>query len=342
MIPILKNEQILLRPFKQSDAHQVTEMASDYALYRTTLNLPHPYTFNDAVDWIQAHPAYVMEHGFYTWAIVRPSDDTLVGCFSLSQNLKHKTAEVGYWIGKAYWGNGYGTHATKIAMDYAFDFLKINKLIGRYFCVNPASGRIMEKCGMKFEGILKESIYKDDTYHDIGFYGLLRSEWLKFPNHINRITLDIKQIDKSQASALQYIQERAFAEDIERYGNRADCPANESLERLMTKIEQYEYYGIYENSKLIGGADIRYNEAEQTCRLARIYIDPRYQNLKIGKIVLNHLESLYPEAVTWTLDTPYKNFRNQHFYESIGYKRNGINVLDDVLTLIEYEKKRSL
>ena len=338
MIPILNDSQLTLRPFIIADAPKVQEMASNYDLYRTTLNLPRPYELETALEWINSHSNNAFEFGFYTWAIVDHTQSTLVGCLSLGQNLKNKTAEVGYWIGEEFWGRGYGTRATQLAIHFAFKTLKINKLIGRYFCVNPASGKIMDKCGMKFEGIQKESIYKDQTYHDIGFYGLLRSEWLKLNQNRLSLNLEIKKVDTVYASALQYIEQRAFEEDIERYGDREDCPANESFEKLEFKLNHYDYYGIFENDKLIGGADVRYSHENMNCRLARIYIDPQYHNLGIGKKAILELEKLYPNAIKWSLDTPYQNFRNQHFYESLGYQHIKSIVIDDVLTLFEYEK----
>ena len=338
MMPILKSLRLTLRPFILSDASDVAAMAGDYELYRTTLNLPYPYQESHATAWIEQHEAHLHEHGFYTWAIERAETSELVGCVSLGQNLKQHTAEIGYWIGKKYWNNGYGTEASKLAIDFAFKALCVNKVLGRFFAVNPASGKIMEKCGMHFEGILKESIFKDGTYHDIGFYGLLRSEWLKMDDHRKFVRVDLRKVNPHDVSALQYIEQKAFHEDIIRYGDRPDCPANESLESLSYKVQTYDYYGIYENDKLIGGADIRTSPDFTKCRLARIYLDPRYQDIGIGKKAMLELELLYKGVTHWSLDTPHQNVRNQHFYESIGYVHQYTKAIDEVLKLFEYEK----
>gem|GEM_PF-69328 len=338
MIPVLKSQRLSLRPFRPSDAPLVAQMASDYDLYRTTLNLPHPYTLSDAQVWIALHEKHLHEKGFYTWAIEVTDTGTLVGCLSIGQNLTQHDAEVGYWIGKAYWNNGYGTEGTMLAIDFAFKALAVNKVIGRYFAVNPASGKIMAKCGMIFEGVLKESIYKDGTFHDLGYYGLLRSQWLALHDHRKHIKFDIKKANVHDATALQYIEQKAFEEDIIRYGNRSDCPTNESLESILLKIQTHDYYTLYENDKLIGAVDVRTNEMENACHLARIYIDPRYQNLGLGKMTMHMLETLYPSASTWSLDIPFKNLRNHHFYESLGFKHVGTKVLDEVLSLYDYIK----
>lgn len=338
MIPILKSDRLILRPFSAKDAIAVAELAGDYDLYRTTLNLPHPYFESHATSWIEQHETHLHEHAFYTWAIEREETSALVGCISIGQNLKQHMGEIGYWIGKPFWNHGYGTEASKVVIDFAFRALCLNKVIGRFFAVNPASGKIMAKCGMQFEGYLKECIYKDGTFHDLGYYGLLRSEWLKQHDHRKHIHLDIRKANVQEASALQYIEQAAFKEDIDRYGDRPDCPANESLESLVYKIQKYDYYAIYENDKCIGGADIRISSDSTKCRLARIYLDPRYQNLGIGKKVMLELESYYPSVTSWSLDTPHLNLRNHHFYESLGYDRQYTKTVDDVLKLFEYEK----
>lgn len=338
MIPVLKSERLLLRPFTLADAGPVAKMAGDYDLYRTTLSLPHPYVEENAVGWIKQHETHLHEHGFYTWAIELKATSELIGCISIGQNLKQHTGELGYWIGKPFWNKGFGTEASKIVMDFGFKALCLNKMLGRFFTINPASGKIMAKCGMHFEGTLKESILKDGTYHDIGYYGLLRSDWLKQDDHKKHIHLDIRKATAHDAAALQTIEQKAFQEDIVRYGDRQDCPANESLESLLYKIHTYDYYTVFENDKCIGGADIRTNPEQTKCRMARIYLDPRYHDLGIGRRVMLELESYYPDATHWSLDTPYLNLRNHHFYESLGYVKQYTKKIDDILQLFEYEK----
>lgn len=71
------------------------------------------------------------------------------------------------------WGNGYGTEAAQAMIEFAFQEKQYHRIYARYFHSNPASGKIMEKCGMRYEGTLKDHIYKNGTFEDIVFYGLL-------------------------------------------------------------------------------------------------------------------------------------------------------------------------
>ena len=89
----------------------------------------------------------------------------------------HANAEMGYWIGKPYWNQGYGTEAAGGILQYAFEQLDLNRVYAAHFRRNPASGRIMQKIGMTYEGCLRQHIKKWDSFEDMEYYGILRSEY---------------------------------------------------------------------------------------------------------------------------------------------------------------------
>ncbi|NRG47761.1 GNAT family N-acetyltransferase [Bacillus sp. CRN 9] len=78
-------------------------------------------------------------------------------------------------IGEDYWGNGYGTEAAKSIIEFVFTEKNYHRVHGRHLKSNPVSGKIMKKCGMMYEGTLKDHIYKNDDFEDIVFYGLINS-----------------------------------------------------------------------------------------------------------------------------------------------------------------------
>jgi len=92
-------------------------------------------------------------------------------------NKMFNNAEAGYWIGVQYWGNGYCTEALKAIINYGFGTLQLNKIHAHHITTNPASGRVMLKCGMSIEGSLKKHILKNNVYEDIVLYGILRDEF---------------------------------------------------------------------------------------------------------------------------------------------------------------------
>lgn len=177
MIPKIETKQLILRAFQLTDAKDVQRLAGNYELYKTTLHIPHPYEDGFAESWIELHEADFTERSFLTLAIVQKSDNQLVGCVSFGMSLKRQLGEIGYWIGQEYWGKGYGTQASRVVMDYAFANMNANKIIGRHFAGNPASGKIMKNCGMTMEGLLRQDQVKDGEFHDICYYGILKSEW---------------------------------------------------------------------------------------------------------------------------------------------------------------------
>lgn len=339
MLPTLKTKRLDLRPFTLEDAASVVPMVHDYALYRTTLHLPYPYDASMAETWIASHPVQFQEKGLVTLAVVCRGNDELVGAISLGRHPQGNIGEIGYWVGRVHWGQGFASEALEALLPYGFDVMGLHRIQGRYLAINPASGRVMEKCGMVHEGILKGAIRKEGYHHDVGFFGLTRPQYLRGVG-MGHGKLALRRAEAKDAYALHVIQEGAFAEDLLRYGDRSDCPARESFHRLTEKISSGNYHVLLENGTVIGGADVRMEEASGTARLARVYLAPDYQGMGFGGWFLLALEERYGSAVRWVLDTPHRNFRNQRFYESLGYVRTGERRVDPALTLFDYEKVR--
>jgi ribosomal protein S18 acetylase RimI-like enzyme len=151
------------------------------------------------------------------------------------------------------------------------------------------------------------------------------------------MALTIQRTSIEEAESLLDIQKKAFYKDWLKYEDPMN-PYHESLERLKSKIEEFEYFTIYCDDKIIGGADIR-KRSENHYRLNRIYMDPSFQNQGLGYKAIRVLESYFKEAKLWELDTPKDGYGNQHLYEKLGYKKTGEHVVTDKLTLFDYIKK---
>jgi len=150
--------------------------------------------------------------------------------------------------------------------------------------------------------------------------------------------LTIKRTEEVEARRLLEIQKEAFAKDLKRYEDYDTNPANEPIERLLRKIEKFFHYTIWFGGEIIGGADVR-ELKENKYRLNRIYFSIDYQNKGLGSKIMNLIESEFPSAVEWSLDTPYLNARNHHFYGKLGYKKVGQHQITEKLLLIDYVKK---
>lgn len=171
----ITTDRLTLRLFNEQDANEVARLCNNINIYKSTIYIPHPYTVEDALIWMQSHRKNFEEDKGYELAITIKETGMLIGSIGLSHNKGHKHGELGYWIGEPYWNKGYGTDAAKAMLQFAFEVKGMHKVFARFFSSNPASGKIMEKIGMVEEGLLKEHVLKDGKYEDLYMYGIINS-----------------------------------------------------------------------------------------------------------------------------------------------------------------------
>ena len=176
-MPTLETRRLLLRPFKKSDANEVQKLAGDKDVAKTTLNIPYPYEDGVAENWISSHKKNYKEGNSLTLAITDKNSGYLIGAISLTINQRFNRAEMGYWIGKEYWNNGYCTEAGLKMTEFGFVNIELHKVYATHMKENPASGKVMQKIGMKKEGILREHAIKWGEYKDLVQYGILKREF---------------------------------------------------------------------------------------------------------------------------------------------------------------------
>lgn len=172
--PVQISELVSLRPFAFTDAPSLARHANNLAIARNLNDaFPHPYTLNDAKDFIQRRKA----EPFPTVLAIEIKGEAAgaVGLF-LQQGIQKKNAELGYWISEEYWGKGMGTSVVEWMIKYAFSTFDLLRLYARPFPFNIASQRVLEKNGFKLEAILKSALYKDNIVYDEWIYSILKSE----------------------------------------------------------------------------------------------------------------------------------------------------------------------
>ena len=161
----LKTARLVLRPLTIADAPRVQLLAGAREVALNTLLIPHPYPDGAAEAWI----ANASEHEV-KFAI---DDGELVGVIGLRVNESDNRAELGYWIGVPYWDRGYATEAAAEVVRYGFEELGLNKIYAGYFSRNPASGAVLRKIGMTYEGTLRQHHRKWGEYVDVEFYAII-------------------------------------------------------------------------------------------------------------------------------------------------------------------------
>ncbi|MEW6355103.1 MAG: GNAT family N-acetyltransferase [Planctomycetota bacterium] len=182
-LPTLKTERLVLRPFRPEDAGDVQRLAGDRAIADTTQNIPHPYEDGMAEEWIAKHQAIFDGGTGVTFAITLKSTSELIGAISLMGIIRGHRAELGYWIGRPYWRQGYCTEAARAVVRYGFEELDLNRIHATHFSRNPASGRVMQKLGMTHEGRRRQHVLKWGRFEDLELYGMLREEYVGVRNN---------------------------------------------------------------------------------------------------------------------------------------------------------------
>ncbi len=174
--PTLETKRLTLRPFTMADAPEVQRLAGDRRVAHTTARIPHPYEDGMAETWISTHQDRFEKREEVTFAVIRKEDCALVGAIGLVFHL-FDNAEMGYWIGVPDWNQGYATEAAGALLKYGFEDLGLHRIQATHFTRNPASGRVMEKLGMKHEGRLRGYVRKWGVYEDVEMRSILRDEY---------------------------------------------------------------------------------------------------------------------------------------------------------------------
>ncbi len=175
----LETERLILRRFTAADAE---------AAYRNWTNDPEVAKY---MRW-QAHKDVEetkrvfsgWEQGYanpalYLWAITLKESGEPIGSISLTiLNEFDACADVGYCTGREYWGQGYVTEALKAVLRHAFESVEVNRIETYHSTRNPASGRVMQKAGMQYEGLARQKYRSNLGYEDSDQYAILRDDYL--------------------------------------------------------------------------------------------------------------------------------------------------------------------
>lgn len=158
----------ILRGWEETDRDSLVAQANNRNVWRNLRDrFPHPYTENDAEAWLALARA---QPDWLNWAIV--VDDAAVGCVGLEPltDVHAGTTHIGYWLGEPYWGRGIMTAAVQAIAGHAFSPLGFKRIETPVFAWNPASMRVLEKCGFVREGVMAKSVLKDGELIDSVLY----------------------------------------------------------------------------------------------------------------------------------------------------------------------------
>jgi len=176
-ITVLETRRLVLRAPQLVDAKAVAALANDRRIAENTARIPHPYRMADAEGWIAGSNTQPGEATF----LIALADGTVIGGCGFEPR-EGTAPEIGYWLGARYWGKGYATEAVRALIDHAFGDLEHKALQSSVRVTNPASRRVLEKCGFQWTGVglcriraLGSSVPVDRFRLELGIWSALKS-----------------------------------------------------------------------------------------------------------------------------------------------------------------------
>ncbi|WP_448572472.1 GNAT family N-acetyltransferase [Trichothermofontia sp.] len=176
-LPTLVTPRLCLRKLTIADTDDVFAYAADPLVSRYTLWQTHR-SREDSEQFIEAELAKYTSLQPASWAIVHQAVGKVIGtCGFGFWHIAHARIEVGYALGRAYWGQGLMPEALQAVITFCFSTLPLNRIEALCLVENHASARVMEKVGMYYEGLLREALCHQGRYCDLKLYAILQSDW---------------------------------------------------------------------------------------------------------------------------------------------------------------------
>lgn len=173
---ILTGDTIIMRPVEEADIPTIAKLANNAKIANNTF-VPHPYSKDNAAEFVN-NVRDSWENGTAcVFAICDKDTNQFMGAMGIHPEEAHNRAEVGYWLGEPHWGKGYATQALRLIVQFGFEQLGLNRIQAGHFTHNPASGRVMEKVGMQYEGTLRQALRHPKGYRDECRYAILREDY---------------------------------------------------------------------------------------------------------------------------------------------------------------------
>jgi RimJ/RimL family protein N-acetyltransferase len=182
VVPVLAAARLVLRAPRRSDAKAIAALANDRRVAANTARIPHPYAIDAAEQFIAA---VNKREGEACFAVTL--DGAPIGICSV--DLREDGPELGYWLGVPFWGRGFATEAARALIDHAFGDLDHETLISGARVSNPASRRVLEKCGFQWTGVRLSRIRAINSAAPIDRFRLDRGLWasLKSWGRVQRV-----------------------------------------------------------------------------------------------------------------------------------------------------------
>lgn len=180
--PILETPRLTLRRLRLADAEDMFAYASDPQVSQYVTWDSHRSVENSRAFLHSVVTRYQNDE-IAVWGIVAKATGRLIGTIGYHDwAFQHQRAEIGYALGRAYWGQGLMTEAARVVIDWGFRAHELYRIQAMCLPANIGSARVMEKAGMQFEGVLRGYVIHKGVPGDMQLYAILRPDWARHTN----------------------------------------------------------------------------------------------------------------------------------------------------------------
>jgi ribosomal-protein-alanine N-acetyltransferase len=178
-MPEISTDRLILRRMTMKDAQDIFEYSRDPEVARHVLWTAQKH-ISEAKEYVRYMTKRYRDDLPSSWGIIDKESGRLVGTIGyMAFSEENASVEIGYSLARWLWGKGLATEALRAVIDYTFEAMDINRIEAQHELTNSSSGRVMEKCGMKKEGVLRQRLYNKGKYVDVALYAILHSDYMK-------------------------------------------------------------------------------------------------------------------------------------------------------------------
>lgn len=178
-LPVLETSRLRLRKLSMRDAGDVFDYASvpevaEHVTWEYHRNI------SDSIHYLRFITQQYTDGIPSPWGIIHKEKGKLIGTIGYHVwSIANRFAEVGYALSKDFWNQGLTTEAFNEVIKYGFEHMRLERIEATCKPLNTASERVMVKCNMQYEGIMKKKLFAKGEYHDLKLYSLLREDWIR-------------------------------------------------------------------------------------------------------------------------------------------------------------------
>ncbi len=175
--PSFQSERLRMRPFIADDAPALHHLADVREIADTTITIPHPFSLAAAKTWIASLPHLFRAGTAVHFAMELNETGELIGASALRDIDKaHCRAEIDFWLGVPWWGQGFATEVARATLRFGFRELALNRIYAYAMVRHKSSEKIFHKLGMQQEGLLRQGVRKWGEFEDVALYTILSEE----------------------------------------------------------------------------------------------------------------------------------------------------------------------